>query len=86
MSSTFSKMAESPLPCSSASWTGVPAVRSAVVHWRFPSGPGADDYERYETVIDRGTCTTARDKSGSPRVTSFVAVASVWSTYIERNL
>jgi alkyl sulfatase BDS1-like metallo-beta-lactamase superfamily hydrolase len=42
---------------------------SAVVHWRFPSSPGADDYERYQTVIERGVCTTSRDRSESARVT-----------------
>ena len=41
----------------------------AVVHWRFPSEPGADDYERYETVIERGECTSRREQTGSPRVT-----------------
>jgi putative sterol carrier protein len=42
---------------------------SAVVHWRFPSEPGADDYDRYETVIDRGVCATSRDRSADARVT-----------------
>jgi putative sterol carrier protein len=42
---------------------------SAVVHWRFPSSPGADDYDRYETIIDRGACTTTRERAADPRVT-----------------
>ena len=45
---------------------------SAVVHWRFPSAPGASDdgrYERYETIIDRGVCTTTRERSADARVT-----------------
>ena len=42
---------------------------SAVVHWRFPDVPGGDSYDRYETVIDHGRCTTSRDRSQSPRVT-----------------
>lgn len=40
---------------------------SAVVHWRFPSE--ADDFERYETIIDHGECTTTRDKTHDARVT-----------------
>lgn len=42
---------------------------SAVVHWRFPSEPGAEDYERYETIIERGVCTTTRERSADARVT-----------------
>jgi putative sterol carrier protein len=42
---------------------------SAVVHWRFPDVPGGDNYDRYETIIDRGECTTHHDKSRPPRVT-----------------
>lgn len=42
---------------------------SAVVHWRFPSAPGADDYERYETIIDGGSCATTRERTADPRVT-----------------
>jgi putative sterol carrier protein len=39
---------------------------SAVVHWRFPA---ADDYDRYETIIDGGVCTTTRERGADPRVT-----------------
>jgi alkyl sulfatase BDS1-like metallo-beta-lactamase superfamily hydrolase len=39
---------------------------TAVVHWRFPA---ADDYERYETIIENGTCATGRDRTRDARVT-----------------
>lgn len=38
----------------------------AVIHWRFPDG---SDYERYETVVADGVCTTVTGKSEQPRVT-----------------
>jgi putative sterol carrier protein len=38
----------------------------AVVHWRFPTDT---DYDRYETIIDKGTCTSTRDHTRDPRVT-----------------
>lgn len=39
---------------------------NAVVHWRFPSGAG---YDRYETIIENGTCATGRDRTRDARVT-----------------
>ncbi|RLK60292.1 SCP2 sterol-binding domain-containing protein [Actinokineospora cianjurensis] len=38
----------------------------AVVHWRF-TGPDGED--RFETVIDRGRCTSGPDPTADPRVT-----------------
>jgi hypothetical protein len=45
------------------------AHTSAVVHWRLTGGAGADGYDRYETVIERGTCVVHRDGTLAPRVT-----------------
>jgi putative sterol carrier protein len=41
----------------------------AVVHWRFSDGTGEDGYDRYETVISKGTCTVNRDMTSPSRVT-----------------
>lgn len=41
----------------------------AVVHWRFTDGAEDDGYDRYETVINHGECSTGREKSRTPRVT-----------------
>ncbi|PWW61855.1 alkyl sulfatase-like protein [Actinokineospora spheciospongiae] len=41
----------------------------AVVHWRFTGGSGEGGYDRFETVIARGTCTTADIPTADPRVT-----------------
>jgi putative sterol carrier protein len=41
----------------------------AVVHWRFTDGTGEDGYDRYETVIDHGLCTSGRNKTRDARVT-----------------
>jgi putative sterol carrier protein len=41
----------------------------AVVHWRFTEGSGQGGYDRYESVISRGECSTGRDKTAEPRVT-----------------
>lgn len=41
----------------------------AVVHWRFSGGAGEDGYDRYETVISKGTCVVTRDMTRDSRVT-----------------
>jgi putative sterol carrier protein len=42
---------------------------AAVVHWRFSDGTGDGGYDRYETVIDHGTCATADTQTRPARVT-----------------
>jgi putative sterol carrier protein len=42
---------------------------NAVVHWRFSDGTGDGGYDRYETVIADGACTTGRDMTATSRVT-----------------
>jgi putative sterol carrier protein len=42
---------------------------SAVVHWRFTGGSGENGYDRYETVLDHGTCTTGVEQARPPRAT-----------------
>lgn len=42
---------------------------NAVVHWRLTGGAGPDGYDRYETVIERGTCAVHREWTRDPRVT-----------------
>jgi putative sterol carrier protein len=42
---------------------------SAVVHWRLTGGTGDGGYDRYETVIEHGTCVSHRDRTREPRVT-----------------
>jgi putative sterol carrier protein len=41
----------------------------AVVHWRITGGTGEDGYDRYQTVIEDGTCTMSRERTRDPRVT-----------------
>ncbi|OLR90980.1 SCP2 sterol-binding domain-containing protein [Actinokineospora bangkokensis] len=41
----------------------------AAVHWRFTGGSGEGGYDRFETLIARGRCTTADHPSADPRVT-----------------
>ena len=41
-----------------------------VVHWRFTVG---DDYDRFETVIDNGVCTSGTEPTADPRVTITLA-------------
>jgi putative sterol carrier protein len=41
----------------------------AVVHWRFSGGVGEEGYDRYETVISKGTCTVNREMTSKSRVT-----------------
>jgi putative sterol carrier protein len=48
------------------------ANTKAVVHWRFATGKtGIDgpDYDRYETIIENGTCVVNPAKTRDPRVT-----------------
>lgn len=46
------------------------ATVRAVVHWRFTS---ADDYDRFETVIEDGVCTSGREPTADARVTITLA-------------
>lgn len=41
----------------------------AVVHWRLTDGAGEDGYDRYETVIEQGTCQVNRESTREPRTT-----------------
>ncbi len=45
------------------------ASTRAVVHWRLAGGSGSGGYDRYETVIDNGTCTVNTEPTRDPRVT-----------------
>jgi hypothetical protein len=47
----------------------------AVVHWRLSGGTGEGGYDRYETVISRGSCTVSREMGERPRVTITIAPA-----------
>jgi putative sterol carrier protein len=47
------------------------ATVKAVVHWRFTGGAG--DYDRFETVIENGVCTSAREPTADARVTITLA-------------
>jgi putative sterol carrier protein len=47
------------------------ATLRAVVHWRFTGGTAG--YDRFETVIDKGTCTSGTEPTADPRVTITVA-------------
>ncbi|MFL6119450.1 SCP2 sterol-binding domain-containing protein [Actinophytocola sp.] len=49
------------------------ATLRAVVHWRFHDG--ADGYDRFETVIEDGVCTSGREPTADPRVTITLAPA-----------
>lgn len=49
------------------------ATLSAVVHWRLSGGAGPGGYDRFETVIDNGTCTSGEDPTADPRVTLTLA-------------
>lgn len=42
---------------------------TAVVHWRLTGGTGEGGLDRYETIIDHGTCTVCREDTGEARVT-----------------
>ena len=43
----------------------------AVVHWRFTGGAGG--YDRFETVIDNGSCVSGTEPTADPRVTITLA-------------
>lgn len=50
------------------------ATLRAVVHWRFTGGTGdGDGYDRFETVIDNGTCVSGPEPTADPRVTITMA-------------
>jgi putative sterol carrier protein len=53
--------------------TAKAATVRAVVHWRFTGG--ADDYDRFETVIDNGTCRSGTAPTADARVTITLAPA-----------
>lgn len=46
---------------------------TAVVHWRLTGGAGDDGYDRYETVIEQGTCVVRHESTRDPRVTITLA-------------
>jgi hypothetical protein len=41
----------------------------AVVHWRFTGGTGHDGYDRFQTLIESGACTSGRHPTADARVT-----------------
>jgi hypothetical protein len=45
------------------------ATLHAVVHWRFTGGEGPGGFDRFETVITGGTCTSAPTPTEDARVT-----------------
>jgi len=45
------------------------ATVNAVVHWRLTGGSGESGYDRWETVIENGTCLVYRESTRDPRVT-----------------
>jgi putative sterol carrier protein len=45
------------------------AHTAAVVHWRLTGGVGEGGFDRYETIIEEGTCTVHRESTRDPRVT-----------------
>lgn len=49
------------------------ATLQAVVHWRLSGGAGPGGYDRYETVIDKGTCTSGQSPTADARVTLTLA-------------
>lgn len=52
------------------------ATVHAVVHWRFTGGgQDTDGYDRFETVIANGTCTSGRSPTADARVTVTLAPA-----------
>lgn len=53
---------------------GKAASVRAVVHWRFTGGK-ADGYDRFETVIENGTCRSGTEPTADPRVTITLAPA-----------
>lgn len=47
----------------------------AVVHWRFSGGAGDGGFDRYQTVIEDGTCVSGTDPTRDPRATITLAPA-----------
>ena len=48
----------------------------AVVHFRLSGSPSADDgFDRYESIIDAGTCQATRGRTSEPRVTVTIGPA-----------
>ncbi len=45
------------------------ATLRAVVHWRITGGTSHDGYDRFETRIENGTCTSGKTPTADPRVT-----------------
>jgi hypothetical protein len=45
------------------------AHASAVVHWWLTGGLGDGGYDRYETIIEHGTCVAHRESTRDPRAT-----------------
>ena len=45
------------------------ATLRAVVHWRFTGGTGDGGYDRFQTIIDAGTCESTREPTADARVT-----------------
>jgi putative sterol carrier protein len=45
------------------------AHASAVVHWRLSGGAGEGGYDRWETVIEHGTCVAHAEPSREPTAT-----------------
>ena len=41
----------------------------AVVHWRFTGGTGDGGYDRFQTLIESGACTSGRHPTADARVT-----------------
>jgi hypothetical protein len=41
----------------------------AVVHWRFTGGTGDGGYDRFQTLIESGACTSGRHPTSDARVT-----------------
>jgi SCP-2 sterol transfer family protein len=41
----------------------------AIVHWRFTGGTGHGGYDRFQTHIESGSCTSARHPTADARVT-----------------
>lgn len=45
------------------------ATLRAVVHWRFTGGSGDDGYDRFQTLIEDGTCVSGTRPTADARVT-----------------
>jgi putative sterol carrier protein len=49
------------------------ATLNAIVHWRLTGGTGDGGYDRFETVIDKGTCRSGRTPTADARATLTLA-------------